>query len=117
MNVDQFFLLLVMLTQRRSAYLICLAIFLSPTLIDYLCTSLHHSHRSVICDEQVGGVASVLKVPDRKSSVPENLQANKNLLMKAMAAVNKSVPAPTHGECSSLTYSVLTSGLLPLTVT
>ncbi|XP_033736179.1 zinc finger CCCH domain-containing protein 14-like [Pecten maximus] len=39
----------------------------------------------------VGSVASVIRVTDRKSSVPAGLQANKSLLVKAVSAAEKSV--------------------------
>ncbi|XP_060070875.1 zinc finger CCCH domain-containing protein 14-like [Ylistrum balloti] len=39
----------------------------------------------------VGSVASVIRVTDRKSSVPAALQANKSLLVKAVSAAEKSV--------------------------
>lgn len=39
----------------------------------------------------VGSVASVIRVSDRKSSVPVGLQANKSLLVKAVSAAEKSV--------------------------
>ncbi|XP_065286282.1 zinc finger CCCH domain-containing protein 14 isoform X1 [Dermacentor albipictus] len=39
----------------------------------------------------VGSIASVVKVSERRSSVPENMQANKLLLLKAMKAAHQSV--------------------------
>ncbi|XP_053398627.1 uncharacterized protein LOC123523941 [Mercenaria mercenaria] len=39
----------------------------------------------------VGSVASVVRGPQRKSSVPKSLQANKSLLMKAVTEAEKSV--------------------------
>ncbi|KAL4237740.1 hypothetical protein ACF0H5_002453 [Mactra antiquata] len=39
----------------------------------------------------VGSVASVVRGPTRKSSVPQSLQANKSLLMKAVSEAEKSV--------------------------
>lgn len=46
---------------------------------------------------QVGSVASIIKVTERKSSIPEALQANKKLLLRAMADVTKSLSAPKLG--------------------
>ena len=40
---------------------------------------------------KVGSVASVVRVTQRKSSVPIELQANKNLLLKAMKDANQSI--------------------------
>lgn len=39
----------------------------------------------------VGSIASVVKVSERRSSVPESMQANKLLLLKAMKAAHQSV--------------------------
>ncbi|CAN8015727.1 unnamed protein product, partial [Ixodes persulcatus] len=42
----------------------------------------------------VSSVASVVKVSERRSSVPQSMQANKLLLLKAMKAAHQSVSAP-----------------------
>uniref|UniRef100_A0A023GC46 Zinc finger CCCH domain-containing protein 14 n=1 Tax=Amblyomma triste TaxID=251400 RepID=A0A023GC46_AMBTT len=43
----------------------------------------------------VGSIASVVKVSERRSSVPESMQANKLLLLKAMKAAHQSVSSNT----------------------
>ncbi|XP_067938621.1 zinc finger CCCH domain-containing protein 14-like isoform X2 [Watersipora subatra] len=44
---------------------------------------------------KTGSMASVIKIADRKSSVPAELQANNKLLLKAMADVTKSFGPPS----------------------
>uniref|UniRef100_A0A131YUT0 Zinc finger CCCH domain-containing protein 14 n=1 Tax=Rhipicephalus appendiculatus TaxID=34631 RepID=A0A131YUT0_RHIAP len=49
----------------------------------------------------VGSIASVVKVSERRSSVPEGMQANKLLLLKAMKAAHQSVSSSTRRNPSA----------------